>query len=259
MLRGLCRTFYLLMAFFAVIGPAKASDTVRFCFNAWAPFAYQDKDQNKGISIDIIRAAALELNRKAQFIHLPWKRCLQDVRNGDIHAVIDAANREEFVQGPASFSLFTNTVWVHQDDPLTELPNLNILKAKTFGIVDGYEYPDEFMNIALIDFDLSLDDTTTLKKLSAQRVDFVVADITNTYATINQNNEKPLKIRALIPTRSADKLYLSFHKSQADVQKQFNRVFESFLENGTVDAIYQAHIGQTFTTISSSVESILQD
>jgi len=233
-----------------------ASEPVRFCFNFWPPYAYRDENGNpRGISIDLIRLAAQNLNMETEFVLLPWKRCLQEVKTGKIHAVIDAAKREEYLQGPTSHSLYTNTVWVHRDSPLTALSSMNTLRNKIAGYIDGYVMPEEFTNIDGLHVDYSIDEKTAIKKLASKRVDFIIADLTNTAFIQKKQN---LPIRALSPTPSADKLYISFNKDQPALQKRFDTEFSRIMNNGSLDQIYLQHIDQSYREILISVQGVLK-
>lgn len=252
MKRRIKTIFIFLIALLLASWPAHADHTMKFCFNSWEPFTYLDKKgKPQGISIDIVRHVAQEMNQVIELNHLPWKRCLQQVQSGKIDAVIDAAKRDAFLQGPTSVGLFSNTVWVHQGDPLRFLKSYADLKGRKVGFVDGYKYPKDFTDIEDLKIDYSLDDLTALRKLSAKRVDFVVADITNTYAAIKNFN---LNIKPLRPTPSADKLYISFNKNKTALQKEFDRTLLKLLNEGQVDAIYQKHIQQTFSDIVKSIQ-----
>ncbi len=254
------RSWYLYFLLFTAVlfraPTTSADDHLKFCFNSFEPFAYLEKNAAKGISVDIIREIGEIMGFEPEFLHLPWKRCLQLVREGHGTAVIDAAQRKEFLQGPTSASLFSNTVWVSADKPSISLDTLKPLENKTVGFVDGYDYPKEITSIPGLKVDLSRNDLIALRKLSAKRVDFVVADITNTYASRKRHE---LKIRPLSPTPSADRLYISFNKEKVAFQKKFDAVLKTLLESGVVDQIYRAHIDQSYGDILRSVEAVLND
>lgn len=88
---------------------------VRFCFNSWPPYVKVEQDQSTGITVDILREAARRAGLKVSFRELPWNRCLQNVRDGEFDAVLDAAERTEFLRGPVSFSLHTYSFWIRDD------------------------------------------------------------------------------------------------------------------------------------------------
>ena len=135
----LCKLI-LIAALFLLVNPGHASATrssVSFCFNDWPPFASKTTDGAEGISITIIDEAAKRFGKEAIFEELPWNRSLQKVKDGEIDAVIDAAERSEFIQGPASFSIFSDTFWVREDSGIM---NYSDITGGKVGLVDGYKY-----------------------------------------------------------------------------------------------------------------------
>ena len=63
--------------------------------NFWHPFTYTEKDEAKGIHIDLVAQALGNLGHSATFTPLPWKRCLFLAKQGDIDAVVSASYKPE--------------------------------------------------------------------------------------------------------------------------------------------------------------------
>lgn len=226
--------------------PAAGEDRVIFCFNAWPPFAYQVDDAIVGISVDLINEAARRLEITVEYRELPWNRCLQYVKDGSVHAVVDAAEREDFIQGPTSLSIYSDTLWVHLSSP-TESPK--DLKNARIGLVDGYQYSDKLTD--MIDrlgmsTELSVDDPANLRKLAFRRTDVAIADLVGTIAYTKQHR---LNLRPLLPPVSYDPLYLSFHSNFGEQQQRFDQVFRVLLDEGFVDQVYESHIGKRFSDL----------
>ncbi len=220
-------------------------DDVRFCFNRWPPYTEMRDGKATGITVEILTAAAERAGLSISFQELPWNRCLDLVRRGQLDAVAEAASREEFLQGPASVSAFTNTLWVHEDSAVSEL-DFNRLAGQTIGLVSGYEFPQDLwdeIGKAEITVDFSVDDETNIRKLAFGRVDVIVADFANTTAVARKKN---LKIRALMPHHSLDRLYPSFNPSQIRNQRKINRALEQLLQEGFIDTVYYEYLGMTF-------------
>lgn len=239
-------TLVLLIAF-TQIGHTQTQKPLTFCFENWEPYSFIDENEKaNGLSIYLIKLAAEKLHIPIEFKLLPWKRCLLKVKNGQIDAVIDAAKRDAFLQGPTALAFYTNAIWVHTHDPLTDLPSLSVLSDRRAGYIDGYTYNDSYMSISGIKIDYSPDHATVLRKLDAARVDFAIADYVTTKHFLRKT---PLNIRELRPFPSINPLYLSFHKSRTTEQRLFEDVFKEMKENGTVDAAYQHYIGETLQNL----------
>jgi polar amino acid transport system substrate-binding protein len=219
-----------------------AQKEVRLCFNDWPPYVFAKGETATGISIDVLREAARRVDLKITFQELPWKRCLAMVREGKLDGVLDAMHRPEFLQGPASYSVYSNTFWVHDDSNLQKL-DFGALRGKTIGLVSGYEYPDslvEDLKRAEVVVDYAVDDATNIRKLAFNRIDAIVADFASTVLFVKENN---LKLRALSPTHSADKLYPSFNGGRLDIQQLIDRALGQMIADGFVDQVYRDHLG----------------
>ncbi|MDP6474241.1 MAG: transporter substrate-binding domain-containing protein [Alphaproteobacteria bacterium] len=226
-----------LIAFISNSTVAKAADEASYCFNDWPPYAFMGADGAEGISVEILAEASRRANIIPSFVELPWNRCLELVRSGELDAVIDAAKRDEFIQGPASFSAYTNHFWVRQDDPAA-VYNETALKGRTIGLVQGYVYPESLMAVverAGMAIDYAVDDGNNLRKLAFGRVDVIVADMFGTLHVVREND---LRVRRLLPAHSVDSLYPSFGPRRQALQVRVNAMLEIMLADGFIDKLY---------------------
>lgn len=227
--------------------PAGAAEA-RICFNDWPPYASGGPDGAHGISVAIVEEAGRRAGIPVSLTELPWNRCLDAVRRGAMDAVLDAAQRAEFLQGPASSSVYSDTVWVREDSVLLT-SDLAALRHRRLGLVAGYDYRDSLAadiraNDIVVDY--AVDDPGNLRKLVAGRVDAIIGDFAGTAALVRAGD---MPVRALMPVRSTDPLYLSFRKDRPDLHREFDRQIAILLEEGFVDAVYRAAIGVPFSRI----------
>jgi len=218
---------------------------VRFCFNNWVPYAVADDTGIHGITVAVLTEAARRADLAATFEELPWKRCLEMVRQGRLDAVVDAADRPEFLQGPASYSVYTNTIWVGAETRMESLA-FEALSGKKMGLVDGYSYPDQLMvqlQASGLKIDYSVDDATNIRKLAFGRVDSIVGDFVGTLLFAREHG---LNIHPLTPNHSFDRLYPSFNKTRADLQRAIDKSLAGMIADGSIDRIYRKHIGIGF-------------
>lgn len=221
---------------------------VRYCFNFWFPYTREVDGRVEGISIDILREATARAGMRAEFAQLPWKRCLETVRRGEIDAVVDAAERPDLLQGPTSFSVYTNTFWVREDFPADEFDPA-ALAGKEIGLVDGYLYPEklwEDLRSLGATIDSSVDDGTNIRKLAFGRVDAIIGDYVSTLVFVRENG---LKLKPLSPSHSADRLYPSFNAERSMLQANIDSVLAEMVADGAVDRIYRRHLGQALQDI----------
>lgn len=237
----------LCAAFILPVGSRAQHDTptVRFCFNIWPPYAQRDGSGFDGISIDLLTEASRRAGLTAAFEELPWNRCLEMVRQGEIDAVVDAMDREEFLQGPSSYSVYSNTIWVRDDSDVTAL-SFDALASRTVGLVHGYQYPEDLLREltdAGMNNEYSVDDAANMRMLAAGRVDAIVADLVSTLSFARDHG---LAIRPLVPDHSADRLYPSFNPDRTDLQKAVDAALAEMIDDGTVDQVYRDYLGIGF-------------
>ena len=224
---------------------ATQATEVGFCFNAWPPYAYVEDGKAGGLSVEVLREASRRSGLTAVFHELPWKRCLHLVRTGELDAVIDASDRPEFLQGPATYNVYTNTFWVREDDAMQAF-DLDAFKGKTVGLVSGYNYPDELAIDPPYRIDYSVDDAMNLRKLTGGRVDAIVADMV---VTLQLRREQGLPIRPIAPSHSVDNLYPSFNPGRKPLQRRIDAALAEMIDDGSIDRAYGARLGVDYSEV----------
>jgi ABC-type amino acid transport substrate-binding protein len=222
---------------------------VSFCFNEWPPYASTVDGEAVGLSVDILRESARRAGFEPRFVALPWKRCLQMVENGEIDAVMDAAERPQFIHGEVSFSVYTNVFWVRAADGPSSFEQA-AREGGRLGIVAGYVYGDaleEMFERSGMAIDKSVDDGTNIKKLGFGRTDIIVADYASTRLFATENN---LDLRALLPAHSLDRLYASFHVGRREKMEKIDRALRAMCAEGWIRNAYIAALGHGLDVIS---------
>ncbi len=224
---------------------AANGDDVTVCFNNWPPYTRMTDTGASGISVEVVEQAATLLNRKVRFVEREWSECLEKVKQGEFDAVLDAAEREAYLQGPASFSLYSDTFWVSNDRDISQY---NQVRGGRVAMVTGYNYDNRLM-AQLEDLNMQVvrgkDDPTNVRDLAAGKYDVAIADLASTFAYSRDNN---LAIHPILPPFSYDRLYLSFNRDLAETQREFDRAISQLLESGAVDEIYERLIGTPFSS-----------
>ena len=214
---------------------------INFCFNFWAPYAFKEDGAIRGVSIDVLTEASRRAGYVATFTELPWNRCIQAVESGEMHAVLDAAERSNFLQGPTSYSVYSNTFWVHADNTLYAA-DLEELQDGRIGLVSGYEYPDDLIRAIEangLTIDYSVDDEANLRKLAFKRVDVIVADRVSTLWRLQRQD---LRLRPLDPDHSADRLYPSFNKAFGERQRKIDEAIQKMQADGELQRIFESYV-----------------
>jgi ABC-type amino acid transport substrate-binding protein len=226
---------------------------VTFCYNDWPPYAALADGEAVGLSVDVLREAARRGGWRAHFVELPWKRCLQAVRDGEVDAVMDASDRPEFVHGAVSFSVYTNTFWVREDDPLLVFAPA-ALAGRRLGLVTGYIYGDAMdalFNEYGMQIDRSVDDAMNIKKLSFGRTDVIVGDFVSTQRFVNA---KQLNLRVLQPSHSVDFLHTSFNPASAAIMQGVDAALLEMCRDGWIEAAYRKTLGVGFSVVTGAAD-----
>lgn len=227
---------------------ALSDDRTRFCYVDWAPYTETRDGVAQGITISIIREAARVLGREIEFVKRSWKECLEKVKEGEFDAILDAAEREAYLQGPTSFNSYIDTFWVTNESNISRYEQL---RGNKISLVEGYHYDDRLMT-QLKDLGADVvrgaDDGTIVRDLMRGRHDAAVVDLASTFYLAQQEN---LKIHPILPPFSEDMLYASFYAGRPELQREFDRSFARLLESGFVDEVYQQFIGTSFSSFSN--------
>ena len=199
----------------------------------------------EGISVSIIKKAAQLLERDIRFVEHSWNDCLQKVKDGELDVILDAARREDYLQGPTSFSIYSDTFWVSDERKISRYEQLS---GGTVALVDGYNY-DQRLLAHIINLDLKIvrrvDDLTVVRDMAQGRVDAAVADLASTFTVIREEN---LKAHPILPPFTYDRLYASFYRGKPDLQREFDRAFAQLIEQGYVDEVYRKTIGTSYSS-----------
>ncbi|MEQ9490686.1 MAG: transporter substrate-binding domain-containing protein [Alphaproteobacteria bacterium] len=241
--------FVAVFCVFALGSAHTRAESAQYCYNDWPPYAFTDGSGNAtGISIEILTQASRRAGYEPVFTELPWERCLRDVELGDQDAVIDAASRDNYLQGDVSFSVYTNTFWVRQGYDASQ-PLLSSFAGKRLGLVRGYVYGDVLdkeieQSGAIIDY--ALNDAQNIRKLAFSRTDAIIGDFVSTRIFAKEN---AYDLKPVLPHHSFDRLYPSFNRSQAVMHERIDTALADMMKDGTIDRIYHDALGIHFSDI----------
>ena len=236
---------FLILMISGLLSPA-SGETVRFCHADWPPYTSVDDGKVSGITVDIYRAALKRAGYQVEFIPIRWKRCLLSVRAGQYHGVADSARRDGFIQGPTFTAIFAQNIWVHLDNPAKAYTGPALLQNKRLGLVSGYVYPEEIKDDPAIFVDYAEMDETNLRKLAIKRIDMALSDLVNSRIFAQQHD---LPIRPLTPVVSNNHLFPSFGPEYEIIQRDMEKALQRMVEDGSLDRIYQAHLGISFAAL----------
>lgn len=226
---------------------AISDEQVTFCYVDWPPYTETLDGEVHGISASIIRRAAENIGRQISFVKREWDDCLERVKTGEFDAILDAAKRDAYLQGPTSINSYIDTFWVTNDSNINRYDQL---KGGRVALVKGYNY-DERLLEHLRNLEMKVvrgvDDLGIVRGLAAGQFDAAVADLAGTFYLVRKEN---LDIHPILPPFSEDRLFHSFYSGRPELQREFDRAFAQLLEQGFVDEVYEQYIGITFSSFN---------
>ena len=241
-----CRLLFFLLT----VSPlAFADDAVSFCFNDWPPYSTMTDEGARGVTVEIVRRAAEFVGREARFVEREWNECLKLVEDGELDAVLDAAQRDAYLQGPTSFNSYTDTFWVGNRGNINRYDQL---KGGKIALVEGYNYADSLLaQIESLQARVvrGANDPSNIRDLADGKIDAAVADLASTFAFTREHN---LPVHPILPPFSVDLLYVSFNRQKSGLQREFDGAFARLIGEGVVDRIYVEHIGTPYSSFSAA-------
>jgi polar amino acid transport system substrate-binding protein len=232
-----------LASIFTLFAVPLRAESVKFCFVKWEPYTVIIDGKATGISIDILREASARSDITATFHELPWKRCLRDVLQETMDAVIDASYRAAYLQGPASHSSMITSFWVKSNSPHQKYTGPQQWNGKSVGVVLGYIYGDVIVKNDAINKEAVNTDTDALIMLDRGLFDTALADMINSTIIIKDND---LDIRAIGPALEVSVLYPSFSPTRSTAHEKIDKAINLMIDDGTIDRIYQKYIGLNY-------------
>lgn len=218
-----------------------ARETVRICYEEWAPFAETRGDRPEGIQIEIMQRAFDRVHIPVDFFEMPYVRCLPAVKNGVFDAILASSNEVGLVSMSISVLRWELGMFVHEDDPDMQFASLAEFSGKRAGLVDGYDYGAEINEYRKYwDIQQAPDALFNLRKLAKKRIDFTITDIIWAQTVIRAEN---LPIKLLPPTISSIPQYTLFNPTSADIIPVIEAAMNDMRADGTIEQIYQQQTG----------------
>jgi polar amino acid transport system substrate-binding protein len=238
---GLVRalTFSLL----ALSGALVSAQTVTIgAEDDWAPYSSKVGGDAKGFAVDVVREAFKAAGIDANFVAVPYVRCMAMAKSGEVAGCFDAARNSELEADYLWHAkpLFKAKVNIYALAESKE-SNLTIksLEGKAVGVTNSYEYGEQFDSNKLIKKDAANQDELGFKKLMAGRFPYMVAYELPANAVFAKNKEFAGKFKPVGLVAAPD-LYIAFSKKHPDGAKvvaKFNEGFESIVKSGKYKAL----------------------
>ncbi len=238
----------LLIFFVGNLSSSFAQRKVTLCNDPWPPFTKGENGfaPTGGLAVEIQKEIFKRMEGvELELILFPWKRCLKEVKEGNIDGIIiglKSSKRPYLVYPDELFPqriVFFYSIETHPDGIVWE--NLEDLSDYWIGVLGGSTYTNEFSNAVkdgILKVDASKTAALAIKKLAKGRVDLVVSNesVANEiikaegFGDILRVAEKPLRTRPY---------YMAFgdKSSATDLIPQVNKAIAAIKSDGTMKRI----------------------
>jgi len=210
----------------------------------WPPFL-SEKMKYHGVVARIISESFAQQNIQVTYGWFPWKRTYSNVKNGSwdasaIWAITEDRSRELLFSDPV---IENKTVLFFRKDSYIDWTSYEDLSGIVIGATNGYFNGIEFDKAeksGLITVERTSTESHNFKKLAANRIDAVVAEIDTGYEIMHRLL-KPKQIESIIvsPHKIAsftNHLVISKKiKNGEELLSKFNKGLKQLTENGKVD------------------------
>jgi polar amino acid transport system substrate-binding protein len=133
------------------------------------PYCFEESGEVAGIFPEMVIKAAQKIGVKVKFKKFPWKRMLQSGDVGDVDAIMPLVKnkkRMDYLIYPGNGIALTEvSFFTRSDSVINYSGDLNDLKPYIIGVVQDYDYGEEFKNATYLQKDYSPSDEILVEKL----------------------------------------------------------------------------------------------
>ncbi len=116
-------------------------ELLSFCSDVWPPYVNERGSRREGYVVDMLREVYQPLGFKVQLFIVPWSRCLEEVRIGQMTAVIgtDTEEAPELIFPKATMGVYRPLFYTLTEDSWI-YPGIDALQKVRLGVVQDYSY-----------------------------------------------------------------------------------------------------------------------
>ncbi|MBF0118200.1 MAG: amino acid ABC transporter substrate-binding protein [Desulfobacterales bacterium] len=249
---------FIILAFITLFVSSAYSEPIRkltMGWEPWDPYQYEDeKKEVKGLDIELIDAIVKNMHCELVLKQMPWKRELNEVKDGNIDLAAGASKtpeREEFAYFSAPYRTESAVMFVRKG----EANKYNFLKLEdimessfSLGVVNGYYYGEKYTElIKNSNFNKKLDivanDSFNFKKLMVNRIDGFLVDKISGIARLRKEGILDKVEMHSLPIYSSE-ICVMFSKKSTKPEEvtAFNKSLDELKANGTYDKILNKYL-----------------
>lgn len=243
-MKKIAKIFILL--FFILSSSSINAEKIRLSTLNWEPYI-GEKLKDHGFVAELVKKAYASKGYEVELTYLPWARVVAMAKNGNFDGYLP----EYYSESLKTDFLISNPypggplVFFKRKDTKITFKSLSDLKPYSIGVVRGYLNTIEFDNASFLKKDVVRDDLTNIKKLTAGRIDLMVADKFVGYHLIETQYPKARdKLDVVEPVLEEKQLYLCISKKTPLATKKlnaFNSGLKQLISTGKIHKILKKH------------------
>ena len=228
------------------LSTSHAESDVSVCYGAWPPYSYIDENgTSTGIVVDLINIAVSKLGKTVNWTQLPYRRCIQQVKQGKMDAIALLNEQTEGITtNEQAVAYWVLGAVVRENDKLKAYSSLNDFTGKKWLKVTDFDYPqhiEEFSDWQTIPVH---ELANTLSMLEVERGDIAIEDVP---FTLYQLQNVGHKVRILYPSIASIPQYFGVHRSAEPILKTLSVELAKLRADGIFDQIYEKYLGMGYS------------
>ena len=236
----------------SVLGtPIQTTKTLTACTSAELPLLSMAKGVGiTGYSVSVLMLIAKEIKQPASVLAMPWARCLEKVKRGEIDLVLSAyENVERRKVYLYTRPYYTLTPQIYYRTGMKDMPVQNVETLKTLKGCGVHEYTYKHYQLDNATLDLGADDTRQmLEKLARGRCDYALDEME--YIVSGRTDGKTWPSESLFQSYQPiwavpPKLHFLIGKDSPNGElllKQLNTAIETLEKNGQLQTLKRKYI-----------------
>lgn len=228
-----------------------AEKVVRFSEDPWPPYTLGEsgKSPHGGIAVDVIHDIFKRVGVKTEMTLYPWKRCLQQMRDGERDALMMlgySKEREDYLIYSDMLINVRDLIYFNVSLPMDDWKTMDDFKELIFARPHGFQFGEEFEK-AVVERGIRIypvkSDIQAFKMLADGRVDAVICNEITARTIFKEfpDVEENIKV-AVRPLKNAP-LYMAFSKKSPhkDLMGQVNRAIREMRAEGALESIVDSY------------------
>lgn len=212
-----------------------AAATIKVRADSWPPYNDEPGSVTPGYMIEIAKAIFASQGHDIDYQLMPWARCLEAVRKGNVDAVVgtDPSESPDFVYPGEAFGVHQNGFYVKKGTAWS-YAGVDSLKQVRLGIVGGYGYfpaldkyieENEGKKIFVATGDAAL--PQLLKMLKTGRLDVVIENVNVMTQALQDNQLADHIVNAGLAEVKVN-VFMAFSPAK-ESSKEYSRIFDEGL------------------------------